>query len=43
MTQTTTCHKVFQLYLTELVKRLIKMDQLFRENSVILLDDAAYH
>jgi len=34
---------VFQLYLTELVKRLIKMDPLFRENSVILLDNASYH
>ena len=34
---------MFQLYLTELLKRLILIDPFFRENSVILLDNASYH
>lgn len=43
LTQVNTDANVFCLYLTELVKKLTQDDKNWRDNSVLLLDNAAYH
>ena len=43
LTQINTDSKVFCLYLTELVKKLSAADKDWRDNSVLLLDNASYH
>ena len=43
LTQINTDHRVFCLYLTELVKKLSAADKDWRDNSVLLLDNASYH
>ena len=43
LTQVNTDHRVFCLFITELVKKLNKEDPSWKDNTIVVIDGASYH